>query len=84
MKSWLFWVHVASEFIILFSLGFLGVCVLFVVVLGFFKNTVVCAGYVDFSAHAEILFENIEVLFHYYCLAAIQLAVFFPVLSLLF
>lgn len=43
----------------------------------FFKNTVVCAEYVVFSGHAEIFSENSEVLFHYYCLAVIQLAVFF-------
>lgn len=45
MKSWLFWVLVASEFSIVFSSGFL-FC--------FFKNAVVCAGYVDFSCHVEV------------------------------
>lgn len=49
MKSWLIWVLVASEIIILFSSGFFWFA--FVLLLGFgfiFKNAAVCAGYVDF------------------------------------
>lgn len=61
-----------------FQVGFLLLfwvfCLLFVDVGFFFKNTVVCVGHVDFS---EIFFENSEELFQYYCLAVIQLAVFF-------
>jgi len=80
VSSSLFWVLVASEFSI-FKFGF-GVFLVWCLL--FFFNAFVCAGYLYFSGHAEIFFENNEVLLRFCCLAVMQLAIFFLLLSLFF